>query len=151
MRLSSRAFVNLLAIVGACWLLTRALILFAGNVIAQLQDPFENLQSFVSPDGQYRAIIYQQSGGGGLAPYCFDFASVVTQEVSDNEATSPRFRVLEASCGAVHVKDIKWISVHELLIVPDLNSGTSGNIDAVKLRGIADGIKVKVSYAPKHG
>ncbi len=51
-----------------------------------------------SPDRQYMAILFTQSGGGAMAPYCFSKVSVIPASVLPSNAYARKFRVYEGYC-----------------------------------------------------
>jgi hypothetical protein len=51
-----------------------------------------------SPDGKYMAVVFSESGGGGISPYCFDDVSVVPTSLTQAQAYARRFRVYEGAC-----------------------------------------------------
>jgi hypothetical protein len=57
-----------------------------------------------SPDGKFKAVLFNENGGGGISPYCFDFISVVPAAVPNPAANQDAYRVYEAGCHTLGFK-----------------------------------------------
>jgi hypothetical protein len=100
-----------------------------------------------SPDHRYKVVIFAQGGGGGFAPYCFTFASVVPEDVPDQLSWNERYRVFAADCASnLERSDIRWTSADALEITFDPANSSRG-IRALELKGYAGAGRVKMSYA----
>lgn len=57
-----------------------------------------------SPDRQYMAVLFTQSGGGAISPYCFTKVSVSPASVLPSDAYARRFRVYDGYCHSLGSK-----------------------------------------------
>jgi hypothetical protein len=57
-----------------------------------------------SPDKQYMAVLFTQSGGGAISPYCFSKVSVSPASVLPSDAYARKFHVYEGSCHSLGFK-----------------------------------------------
>ena len=64
----------------------------------QIPDDMYIGKPLFSPSKIYKAIIFTESGGGGLSPYCFDFVSVVPASVELTNSFKRKFHVYAAGC-----------------------------------------------------
>jgi hypothetical protein len=131
------------------WSLSSAAIQSAAIQSAMPSDASVVLVS-PSPDKKFKAVVFNQNGGGAISPYCFDYVSVVGEHAAESAAWGEELSVFVASCEAFGDwgKDIKWSSPSELQIRFDLEKGLSG-INAMTLRDHAIGSSVSVRYLPK--
>jgi hypothetical protein len=86
-----------LAIIGALYIAS----LIVPRVLRPSPKPVkeDSVRNIVySPDGKFKAVLFNENGGGGISPYCFDFISVVPASVPNPTANQDSYRVYEASC-----------------------------------------------------
>lgn len=55
-------------------------------------------QPLYSPDGKYMVVVFTDSGGGGISPYCTDIVSVVPASLTPAQGYARRFRVYTGTC-----------------------------------------------------
>ena len=85
------------------------------------------------------AVVFSESGGGGISPYCFDDVSVVPASLTPTQAYARRFRVYEGACHTlgffypVHGRPtlmnaplLKWSNPRELEITIDPRQAAQG-------------------------
>jgi hypothetical protein len=113
-----------------------------------------------SPDRQYMAILFTQSGGGAMAPYCFSKVSVAPASVLPADAYARKFRVYEGYCHSLGFKYrpnrppvmesaplLEWRGSHELNITFDPKQAPLG-IKKFLFIDHADNGRVKI--IPQH-
>jgi hypothetical protein len=113
-----------------------------------------------SPDRQYMAILFTQSGGGAMAPYCFSKVSVAPASVLPADAYARKFRVYEGYCHSLGFKYrpnrppvmesaplLEWRGPHELNITFDPKQAPLG-IKKFLFIDHADNGRVKI--IPQH-
>jgi len=57
-----------------------------------------------SPDKRYMAVLFTQSGGGAISPYCFTKVSVSPASVLPSDAYARKFRVYDGYCHSLGFK-----------------------------------------------
>ncbi|MEO9169282.1 MAG: hypothetical protein ABI230_12845 [Aestuariivirga sp.] len=152
-RWTMRILIGVLAVIGAAGVVAHGLVGFLQQAPSSLiRDDTTVIGSIVSPDHEYKAIIFNQDGGGGLSPYCIDYVSVVPEKIADKQAWGDNYSVFVASCGSLtdgHERDdVKWLSGKELQITFDADIGVKG-VSAMTLKGYADRGAISVSYLQK--
>jgi hypothetical protein len=109
-------------------------------------------RSILSPDGAYKAILFNENGGGGISPYCVDTivvaaASETVRRVVDApvvyQAACMTFRD-PATNNRTNGPGIEWISSRQLRITFSPTQGSAG-VDEL-LRGYADRGRVRIVY-----
>jgi hypothetical protein len=113
-----------------------------------------------SPDRRYMAILFTQSGGGAMAPYCFSKVSVAPASVLPADAYARKFRVYEGYCHSLGFKYrpnrppvmesaplLEWRGPHELNITFDPKQAPLG-IKKFLFIDHADNGRVKIT--PQH-
>ncbi len=109
--------------------------------------------SVFSPDQTYKAILFNQNGGGAIAPYCFDLVSVVPENIDEKIALTLRYVVFVASCGAINYQkwnaDIQWLGSKELRITFDYKIGARG-ISKLRIQNHDVEEKILITYEDKN-
>jgi hypothetical protein len=121
-------------------------------------DDAEVLKVVYSPNKQYKAVLFNENGGGAISPYCFDFISVVPASMADSSADKDSYRVYSGSChhlGFVYPKDLpphlenapllNWSSDSVLEITFDPTEAAVG-IKELIFRGWADSGQIRVVH-----
>lgn len=145
--------VGILAAIGALALIVLGLIWFVPSLLSKtMPDGASVVGSFLSPDRKYKAVVFNENGGGGFAPYCFDFVSVAPEAIADRDAWPEHFKVFTAACGSLMWAhwgdDIKWKSANALQITFDPTVGARGTKMTLKGQS-ADG-KVSIMFTSKN-
>ena len=135
-----QVIVGSLAIVGVVSIVTHVILpLFREKPYAE--------KSFLSPSRQYKAVLYNWNGGGGLSPYCINSISVVPSALSDSNASEDSYAVYTGACHAVGDSDyapaIKWLSDNQLEITFDPTLAARGVNKAI-LRGYAVSGRIQI-------
>jgi len=75
------------------------------------------ISEYVSPDNQYKAILYTGMGGGGISPYCYSVVDVVKIDFSKKNKEK-KYNVYSADCQTEILDNTKihWLSNDELEI-----------------------------------
>lgn len=145
-----RAIVLCLAVVGAIYvsrLAPRVLMtLFPSFAEVGVKDAGVK-EAIYSPDGKFKAVLFNENGGGAISPYCFDFISVAPASMPDAATNRDSYRVYSAGChslGFVHSPGeppflvgaplVRWNSNSVLEITFDPTMAASG-IKEFILRG----------------
>ena len=133
-----------LAFIGATYVLVYGFEWFMFSVPSEIvTDDTSIIRSFPTPNHEYKAVIFNQNGGGAWSPYCIDYLSVVPGSTADKDAWGDKYSVFIAGCGSL--SNLKWISEKELQITFDADKGVQ-SVSALTLKGYADHGKVSVSY-----
>ncbi|MGF6534957.1 hypothetical protein P3T20_005771 [Paraburkholderia sp. GAS206C] len=94
-----RTVVTVLSLVGAFTVLSQASRHLVAHDAYPLLEKLEGLQSFPSPDGQYRVDLLSWAGGGGLAPCCNQVLLVIPASLDIDQAQrDKRYEVYSAEC-----------------------------------------------------
>lgn len=153
-RWTTRTTIGALAVFGAAGIAFHGLLGFERSSFpSTMPDDAGVVGSLPSPDHEYKAVVFNQNGGGAISPYCFDYISIVPAGTADKDAWAEQFSVFAASCGslafAMWGEDLKWKSSDELQIRFDPTTGARG-ISAMTIKGYAAGGKIRLSYAQKN-
>jgi hypothetical protein len=128
----------ILALIVVCFLLLKRTVMAEDTAVSG---------SIKSPDGVYKAVVFNTTGGGGGWGYCFDAVSVVP--TPDDKAWDVR-HVFDAACDDDLLSRVVWTSPRHLQITFNPTQAVQG-IDAVTLRGYAGkDAEVEISYAMAH-
>ena len=110
-------------------------------------------KEFPSPDGNFKAVLFNANGGGAISPYCYDAISVVQAGTQAN-GNSKSERVYLAGCHAFVDKltnnrtngpKIRWLANDRLEITFSANQAAMG-VSELTLKGWAAGGKVRMVY-----
>jgi hypothetical protein len=133
------------------------LVNVAGSALSRIRPKFSDpgaseLLSTLSPDGAYKAILFNENGGGGISPYCVD-TIVVAAASKTVRRVDDASMVFQAACmtfrdpttnNRTNGPTIDWISSRQLRITFSPTQGSAG-VDEL-LRGYADGGQVRIVY-----
>jgi hypothetical protein len=110
-----------------------------------------------SPDRKYKAVLFNDNGGGAFAPYCFDFVYVVPVSVADASANRDTYLVYSGSCHPlefqsqaaspryVNAPQLRWSSNSQLEIAFDPTLAAQG-IKELTFRALAAEGKVRIAH-----
>lgn len=132
---------------GAAWMLGRS----DAPSGAQRADAWV-VESYSAPDGRFKAVVFNQNGGGAISPYCFDSVYVSKGDRPDEQAWDDANLVLNGACGVLvgeRGESIRWNSPTELRIAIDLTVG-SRRISTLRLSGYAMTGQVKIVFATRN-
>ena len=126
----------------------------------QIPDDMYVGKPLYSPTNKYKVIVFSESGGGAISPYCFDFVSVVPALMDTTNAFKRIFHVYAGGCHSLlspaqndkspileHAPLLKWKSDTELEISFDQKSAATG-IKEFLFVGEADEGRIKI--VPRH-
>ena len=96
-----------------------------------------------SPDGRYKAITFEEAGGGAISPYCFQIVAVVGRYTVPENGWNEASTIFEGNC--TPDIDVNWIDGVTLKITfsPDL---VAQGIAAARLKANAVHGEVHVTY-----
>lgn len=128
-----QVIVGCLAVVGLISIINYA-------ILPRFREKPDVIRTFFSPNQQYKAVLFNWNGGGGISPYCIDSISVVPSALSDSNADNDDYTVYTGACHAVGNNDnapkIKWLSDKQLEITFDSTLAAQG-VNKTILRGYA--------------
>lgn len=110
------------------------------------------VESLPAPDGRFKAVVFNQNGGGALSPYCFDSVYVSKGDRPDEQAWDDANLVLNGACGVLvgqRGESIRWSSPTELRIAIDPTVGSRG-IATMRLSGHAMTGQVRIVFADRN-
>ncbi len=110
------------------------------------------VESIPAPDGRYKAVVFNENGGGAISPYCFDSVYVSKGDRPDEQAWDDANLVVNGACGVLVGKpgeSIRWTSPGELRIAIDSTVGSRG-ISTLRLSGYAMAGQVRIVFADRN-
>jgi hypothetical protein len=124
---------------GVLVLLVSAVVVRGWGVCDTPSDETYIRKPLYSPDGKYAAVVFSESGGGAISPYCIDVVSIVPASLTRAQAYARHFRVYEGACHSLgffypvqglptllNAPLLKWSSSHELEITINPKQATLG-------------------------
>ncbi len=145
-----------LAVIGAGFIISLTIPRVL-NALFHKEDA-EVLKVVYSPNKKYKAVLFNENGGGAISPYCFDFISVVPASMADSAANQDSYSVYSGSChslGFVYQKGLpphlenapllSWSSDSMLEITFDPTEAAVG-IKELIFRGWADSGHIRVVH-----
>jgi hypothetical protein len=146
-----RMVVSVLAILGAIFLFAiGGAIATRLGLLPRLSSSWWVVKVIPSPDGDYKAIIFNDNGGGGFAPYCFDSVSVAPVGISDKDADRDKYSVYSGSCHVIgkcgtNAPIVRWSSNSTLEVTFDPTLAAE-NIRQLEFRSGVNVGSVRVVY-----
>lgn len=113
------------------------------------------LLSIPSPDGAYKAVLFNENGGGAISPYCVDRIVVVAASETVRRVVDAPV-VYQAACmtfrdpttnNRTNGPAIDWVSDRQLRITFSPTQGSAGADEL--LRGYADRGRVRIVYSSR--
>ncbi|RFP08240.1 MULTISPECIES: hypothetical protein [unclassified Duganella] len=147
-RAVGRWFKNFLALVGLLALLAGAARFLLGYFGDQ---PFQT-KEMRSPDGRYKAVLLNESGGGGPSSYCIDTVVVIPADVKVDAREDAQV-VYVGGCGSLrdpatnnlrNGPDVKWLASNRLEI--RFPQESVGGVAAMRLKQYAVQGTVTITY-----
>ena len=80
-----------------------------------------------SPDRKHIAVLFTESGGGGISPYCITSVSVAAASVEPSKAYAKKYLVYQGGCHSLGFVETEGKRI--LQDAPALKWGGSGELD----------------------